>query len=359
MSEILHESGAASLRRQSIVEEAALWLTMCSDPNSTEADRAAFVDWLRRSNLHVEEFLRLSAMTRRLSGSSLWPEDTLQELIAYAQQSADVPRIAGAAGSAAGDEPAPRSSLRVFGPRLAAGLAAISAIVVAAFLFVPRWLQPGLNTYTTAVGEIRSIVLPDGSVVELNTRSELRARFDARARSVELTAGEAIFRVARDPARPFRVTAGDTEILAVGTQFNVYAEQARTVVTVLEGRVRVMDRAASPARSPSAAARMVELASGEQAVVAPRKPIARVALADPSRVTSWTQRRLIFEETALAQVAAQFQRYSQRRIVIEDATLAGRQITGVFDANDPESLVQFLAAQGVVVERTREGWTLK
>jgi len=99
---------------QSIVEEAALWLTVCSDPNATDADRAAFVDWLRRSNLHVEEFLRLSAMTRRLSGSSLWPEDTVQELIACAQRSTDVPRIAGAAVYDAGDEPTLRSGLRAF-----------------------------------------------------------------------------------------------------------------------------------------------------------------------------------------------------------------------------------------------------
>lgn len=353
-------------RRQSVADEAAGWLAVCSDAQADAAERAAFVDWLRRSNLHVEEFLRLSALMQRVSGAD-WPQDRIDELVATARESPNVLPLGRA------EEPA---VARTADARASAGLRARPwAIAATVMLAIAAAVGLGIGAfelgvfgesgtrYATAVGEMRSIVLPDGSVVDLNTRSSVRARFDDEVRLVELEAGEAIFKVTKDPARPFRVVAGETEIVAVGTQFNVYAARARTVVTVLEGRVRVTDRAAPPPGRPQGSPFVqaaVELGSGEQAVIAPRQPIARVALADPTRVTSWTERRLIFEEATLASVAEEFARYSARVITVEDSALAQRQITGVFDASDPASLVQFLGAQGgVAIVTTEEGWTLR
>jgi transmembrane sensor len=344
---------AVSTRRRSVAEEAADWLAMCSDPAASAEERAAFVAWLRRSNLHVEEFLRLSALTQRLGSKELWPSESAQELIARARENPQVAQL-GVMGSSARPSGPDHTSRW---PAGAWALATCIVLGIAGALLL--WLRPeilglGGDTYTTAVGEMRSITLPDGSVVELNTQSSLRTRFDERVRRVELVRGEAIFRVARDRARPFQVVTGATEIVAVGTAFNVYAEQSRTVVTVLEGRVRVTD---GLARAPVPE---IELGSGEQAVIAPRQPIARVTLADASRVTSWTERRLIFEDATLAAVCEEFARYSPRLIRIDDATLAQRQITGVFDATDPASLVQFLGAQGdVAIAETTDGWSLR
>jgi len=358
-----------SWRRQSVADEAAEWLATCSDPSADAADRAAFVDWLRRSNLHVEEFLRLSALMQRVSGAE-WPRDRIDELVARALESPNVlplgragernPARHDGTGTAGDREAGARMRPWAIAASVTLVLAAAAALGIGAF-GLGVFGEAGTR-YSTSVGEMRSIVLPDGSVVDLNTRSSVRARFNSKVRLIELETGEAIFKVTKDPARPFRVVAGDTEIVAVGTQFNVYAAQARTVVTVLEGRVRVTDRAAAPADRPQGAAFVqpaVELGSGEQAVIAPRRPIARVALADPMRVTSWTERRLIFEDATLASVAEEFARYSARVITVADPALAQRQITGVFDASDPASLVQFLGAQGGVgIVTTEEGWTL-
>ena len=365
MTVMQHDSNG-SWRRQSVVDEAAHWLAMCSDACAGEAERAAFVAWLRRSNLHVEEFLRLSALTQRVSAAALWPHDSVEDLVARALEAPQIALLAAPGADAPNRAAAPETSAaeaaaRRFPVRWAIAAAVTLLVGAAVGLSLGPYFIRDATTYTTAVGEMRSIVLADGSVVELNTQSSLKARFSSKVRLVELERGEAIFRVVKDRARPFRVVVGATEIVAVGTAFNVYAESSRTVVTVLEGRVRVTDRTAPPARANGAARLMpeVELGSGEQAVIAPRQPIAR-ALADPNRVTSWTERRLIFEDAALASVAAEFARYSPRVIRIDGDALAQRHITGVFDASDPASLVQFLGAQGdVTIAQTDEGWSLR
>ena len=213
----------------------------------------------------------------------------------------------------------------------------------------------GSKTYATNAGEMRSIALEDGSVVELNTRSRLRARFTANERRLQLLAGEAIFNVAKNPRRPFRVFAGSTEIVAVGTQFNVDAHDSRTVVTVLEGRVRVTNSTDIPAQG----AGPMELNRGEQAVIAKHQPPKRISAADTAKATAWTERRLFFEGTTLADVATEFARYNDRIIRINDQVLAARRITGVFNATDQATFVEFLRTHSDVrVREDERGWTL-
>jgi transmembrane sensor len=202
------------------------------------------------------------------------------------------------------------------------------------------------------VGEQRSITLEDGSVVELNTHSQLRTNFVSSLRAVELMDGEAIFHVAKDAHRPFRVRTGTTDIIAVGTAFNVNADDKRTIVTVLEGRVRVDNR------SDQSAPILLDI--GQQLIVAPAKPAVRRSLPDTEKVTSWTQRRLIFEETSIADAAAEFARYSPRQIRIVDTAIAARKVSGVFDAGDPASLIEFLRADTTVAVATDgNGWIVR
>jgi ferric-dicitrate binding protein FerR (iron transport regulator) len=98
----------------------------------------------------------------------------------------------------------------------------------------------------------------------------------------------------------------------------------------------------------------IELARGEQAVISPQRPIVRTVLEDPEKATAWTERRLIFEETPLSAVTAEFARYYTAKIIrIADPKLAELHITGVFDATDPGSLVTFLRTFGAVDIRER------
>lgn len=337
---------------------AAHWLSVLSDENCSEAERRQFLAWLRASGQHVDEFLRLSHLNAHCARRELWPQTSVAELIAAAKASGD--------GNVATLEPVTDFSSRgrTRKPMRLALAAAAACVFVAAGLIaghsqLAQWFAP---EYVTALGEQRSITLEDGSVVELNSQSRLRTRFAKDLRAVELVNGEAIFRVAKDPNRPFRVRAGATDIVAVGTAFNVEASEARTVVTVLEGRVRVNQRAAaerSAARSAQAV-REFELAVGDQLIVARAQPAIRVSLRDTEKVTSWTERRLIFEDTPLSAVAAEFARYSSRAIRVKHASIGERKINGVFDATDPASLVEFLRADETLdIRDDSGGWVVR
>jgi transmembrane sensor len=335
-------------RAPSIAEEAAEWLATVTDDSCTDEERQTFVEWLKRSNLHVDEFLRVSALTQRLTKSDAWPQHDIEDLIAEATAVRDV--ISALPRSGQPD----RSERHMLQPPRWAWMSAACALVLALVAVLLKYEPVSLTgqTYATSIGELRSLTLEDGSVVELNTNSKLRTHFSAKEREVQLLRGEAVFKVAKNPHRPFRVSTGHTQIVAVGTEFNVYARAAKTVVTVLEGRVRVSEAAGTANHN-------LELAVNEQAVIAPHLPIARVKLTDSRQVTSWTERRLIFEETRLFEAADEFARYNTRIIHIETPALRDLRVSGVFNATDPASLVQFVEAYGnVSVKEDAEGWTL-
>ena len=345
-----------------VAREAAQWLVVLSDSECAREEREEFVAWLRLSNLHVEEFLRISELTKSLANSrERWPDDSVADLIerARAGNFEGVLRIGASGGRAAEVAgPSTRGSWRAY---LAA--AAASGLVLLAVGVVVGMFDWGSKTYVTNVGEMRSITLEDGSVVELNTRSRLRARFTADERRVQLIAGEAIFNVAKNPHRPFRVWAGTTEIVAVGTQFNVDAHGSTTVVTVLEGRVRVTNKPdIRPSDAGSSRARLdqpIELTRGEQAVIARHRPLVHVAEADTARVTAWTERRLFFDEATLTNVAAEFARYNDKVIRINGDVLAAKRISGVFNSTDQSSFIEFLRTHSDVrIREDDRGWVV-
>jgi len=356
VSQVFNNPGGGA-RHAVVAREAAEWLVRLSDSECTREEREEFIAWLRRSNLHVEEFLRISELTGTLAHYQSWPDDSVADLIASARagDSAGVVRIGTSSRPdmqlSESSGPATRGRWRVF-----LALAASLAIVTLAVGVVAGMFDWGSKTYVTNAGEMRSITLEDGSVVDLNTRSRLRARFTATERRLQLLAGEAIFNVATNPRRPFRVLAGSSEIVAMGTQFNVDAHDSRTVVTVLEGRVRVANN--TDARSQGAGP--MELGRGEQAVIARHQPPKRIPGADTAKATAWTERRLFFEGATLADIAAEFARYNDKIIRIDSQALAVRRITGVFNATDQATFVEFLRTHSDVrVREDERGWVLE
>jgi transmembrane sensor len=303
----------------------------------------------------VDEFLRLSRIARRASKRSVWPDDSTEALVAAARAAANVAPLGKRVDTAVAT---PRRSRL----RWAIAVSLTLTVGVGAYVAKPQIEALRAPAYATAIGEQRSITLEDGSIIQLNSRSQVRARYARSLRSIELVEGEAIFRVTKDASRPFRVRTGGADVVAVGTAFNVHASDARTVITVLEGRVRVESRTESAARAAAGSTRApaFELAIGEQLIVTPTAPPQKLELSDTDKVTSWTERRLIFEDATIGAAAAEFARYSPRAIRIEDPQLASRRITAVFDATDPASLVQFLAKtnDGIEVRSQGHGWVI-
>lgn len=290
-----------------ILEEACAWFIDCNEGALDAAGRERFNQWLRRSAVHVRAYLEIEAAwesSGRLSGAR--PVDPAA-LVA-------------------------RATDRKVAPFLYA-LAAAVLLAVGVGVMIKR----DAYTATTGSGEQSSFVLEDGSAVELNVRSRLRVRFSHAERLVELVAGQALFQVKKDAARPFIVISSGTRVQAVGTQFDVYRKVTGTVVTVVEGRVAVTaDRAvAGGAEAP------IVLSAGEQLIVTPQTT-PHPARIDVAAATAWTQGKLVFDETPLSEAVAEFNRYNPRQMIIEDASLADYHIRGKFEAGDPDRLLQFL-----------------
>ena len=205
------------------------------------------------------------------------------------------------------------------------------------------------GVYHAGIGEQRIIALDDGSQVELNARSRIRVRFGGRERSVDLLAGQALFRVAKDKTRPFVVHSGDTAVRAVGTQFDVYRKKSGTIVTVVEGTVAV-----APEKARVADRKLAIVTAGQQVIVTPAA-LPEPRLADIALATAWTQQRLAFSRASLAEVAEEFNRYNKRQLVIADPSLHEFRISGNFPSADPTPLLSFLRVQpGIRVTETED-----
>ena len=173
------------------------------------------------------------------------------------------------------------------------------------------------------------------------------------SRNLELVQGEAMFEVAKDPSRPFRVRSGEITVEAIGTQFNVYRREDGVHVTVVEGTVKVET---APVAKPQPATAAVTLTAGEEARSDRSGDVARIDTPDLEKHTAWREQRLVFRGDSLAAVAAEFNRYNQLQIVVVAPPSATRPITATFDAHDPESFVAFLERDPTLrVVRTSSG----
>ena len=158
-----------------------------------------------------------------------------------------------------------------------------------------------------------------------------------------LERGEALFDVAKDPERPFRVRAGDHEVEAIGTAFTVYRAPEGLKVVVVEGVIEIaptrpvvtMTGPVQEERAP------FRLRAGEKVALSRDRNI-RPEAADLSVETSWRSRELIFRRTRLDEIVAEYNRYTRHPISLEDEALASMKFTGTFDIDDPQALIAFL-----------------
>jgi transmembrane sensor len=196
-------------------------------------------------------------------------------------------------------------------------------------------------------------VLPDGSVVDVREGAEITVDFSESFRRVTLQKGAVHFAVAKDPARPFIVKAGDVEVRAVGTEFVVDFAPASVEVLVTEGRVAV-ETTAEHAPTPLL---LADLSAGRRVSVLPdgagAKPVVEeLSAQDLSDRLSWRVPLLRFAGTPLADVAAQFNRYNPVPLVLAHDDLAGVRLSGSLRADRLEALISILESDfGLRVER--------
>jgi transmembrane sensor len=377
-----------------IFAEASAWLVDFREGDVDAEGRRRFNAWLRRSPEHIRAYMEAAALwgdIPKLAGNL---DVDIDAVVARARAQRNVTPVSATllpAPASVSAAPTPRTSAgrftTVFRTRWHWTFAAVAIAAVTAALLMAWWGLDRGSVYATQIGEQRTIALADNSIVELGARSRVRVHMSSVERHIELLAGQALFKVTKDAARPFIVTSGNARVRAVGTQFDVHRRRSGTTITVLEGRVAIVAGSASSFGPPpntdaggSAGAGLVPeekstrsvpstsdvdareaghhplyVSAGEQVTVPVSSSAshrgARIAQALPLRtvdtaaIAAHSERTLTFENAPLAEVVEEFNRYNAKQMVLADHAIASLRLSGVFSATRPESLLRFLDTQ--------------
>ena len=331
-------SSSTPTPRKLIAEQAAELIVRIDEGSIDDADNTELMNWLSKSPIHIDEFLLASAMWRQLDGLQGTVNENIDALVKKARQNV-IPITESTPDLMVQDSRKPSRR------RFQWVAAAASVLLCLGLLISP---QDTSNRIATDVGEQLTFILDDGTIVHLNTLSELQIAFSEEIRHVDLLRGEAMFSVAKDVNRPFRVASGLVTVRALGTKFNVYQNNGTTYVTVVEGKVSVLPEAEVKAMEKlnrplnlNVSKREI-YAKGEQAIADDKGNITRVVEPSLEKAVAWRDRRLVFQGEPLVSIASEFNRYNQRKLEVQDEELKQRSLIATFNADDPESLLSFL-----------------
>jgi transmembrane sensor len=307
-----------SIERDPVYLAAADWFVRLQSTEVTLEETLEWQTWLHRDPSNARAFARIEEISHALRDVPA-PAAVPARVLARDRYDASVP---------IGDWKPQRTRRR---SKAALGIAASFVIGALTLAF---WKSPAeIAIYETAVGENSSVALVDGSVIALGGDTRIEVRLSENLRAVELTKGEALFKVAKDSARPFKVRAGDATIIAVGTEFNVERDSDRAVVSVTEGRVVVKPvdglLPASLLREFKPKLRSVHVNAGQQTTAGSAGIEEPTKMEDPA--TGWQIGHLAFRLQPLRYVLEDVNRYAHKPIVLESESLGALVITGTVE----------------------------
>lgn len=335
--------------------KAAAWVERLA--RADDRDRAEFIEWLRQSPRHVQEFLLAMSWDAMLENVDPDHHIDVDALVERARanvvslHASEAPTESGP--SAAGTRS--QRHVRKLASRWTLFFAALPVAVAMAFAVVS--LLTIDNRASTGEGEWKSVELADGSLARIAPQSSLKFEFSRNKRVVRLGRGQAMFYVARDAGRPFLVVTDAATALAVGTAFGVTRGDGKVLVTVRDGIVAVSKGensklATAQARSKGPNSSDVRLVAGEQAIVDKQSPI-QVRGVDLAAELSWAEERLVLKGT-VGDAVRQFNLRNHHQIVITDPAIEKAMLRGVMDLWDTDSLIATLE-QSMRVEAVRNG----
>jgi len=299
------DHGQASVR-----DEAARWFVRLQEPAVDVEEQRRFEAWLCADPQHREEFEVLQGLW---SATDLLPEARLYALCETPPTRAKH-----------------RSLLRY----------AVAASVLAVALGLG--LFSGLNhtsnysaQFATTLSERRHVALPDGSVIDLNSRTRLQVNYEKGQRNIELSEGEAMFSVEHDSARPFVVTTDVGKVTVTGTRFDVRRDATQTRVAVEQGTVKVQGREAPTEQ-------FVSLTAGQGTRVDTQGNVAAAYPINADELTAWRSGKLVFNNASLTDVAEEVSRYRAKPLRVDTAAVGHLRLTSVFKSDDTDALLRAL-----------------
>ncbi|MBD9478084.1 FecR domain-containing protein [Pseudoxanthomonas sp. PXM02] len=323
-------------------EEAAHWHLRQREGALGADEQQRFMDWLVASPDHLREYLAMARVTAELGDAvRSMPVDAETEAV-----------IAGRSDHQANVIPlgrmqtvAPRSF--PFRQRAWATRMAVAATLLLAIATGWQAVSPPARHYTAPHGAPRVFALDDGTVLHLNAESEASVSLGLFHRRVSLTQGQASFVVAPG-RRPFTVRAAGMEVRDIGTTFDVslHRDQARFGVT--EGRIHVID-------DNGAGRLLADLSAGQAARIAQADRHVQLSEEDTDVLTGWWERRVVFRDEPLRDIADRFNRMNRVRLQVDDNVAGALRLTGNLQADDLASLRAFLDEQPTLATTATAG----
>lgn len=298
-------------------DAAAYWFAREHSQQMSPAERQQFEAWRQAHPSHDLEFRRARGIW---NASAQLGQDRLRALTGEPQ--------------AAARRRAPGRR------RLVAGFAAAAGAAVVAGVVLPRWGAdaPGYAAqYGTRAGQRQQVSLPDTSLIDLNTATQLSVALYADRRMVELKAGEATFSVTPDATRPFYVEAGGATIRVTGTRFNVRRDGDVVRVAVDSGTVAVQ---AGPWWNRS----QVLLAAGQGTRTGQDGRLSPSENLDVANLLAWQRGRAVFRDVPLSEAVSEMNRYGHAPIRVSGDDVAAMRISGVFSVDNPGAFLDLLPA---------------
>lgn len=293
---------------------AAYWYERFRSGNVTPQEQQIFEAWLACDSAHQLHYQRIQA---------LWAvtEQLPQACVAQAHINAPARHTKTA-----------RSRRAFLGYGLAmAGAAGVAVVAVGPW----QWSTATTfqQVYSTAQGEQRNVILPDGSSMMLNTDTVADVQFSQNKRVVHLQKGEALFAVQTVENAPFVVQMEMGSVQVTGTQFNIYQTGQEFTVTVLEGAVQVETGPRwNPMRQALQAGKALRVTDGALAAVP----------ADTHRAVAWSEGKVVFRGTSLRDAIQELKRYNNVSVQLTTAQLGQLKVSGVFRLDDPYAFLEAL-----------------
>lgn len=338
-------TGKLQLSDPIINEEAASWHLTVSSENVTAQELHDFEKWLADSPENeqafqrVEMFLAASDTLKSQAGREGGELATrLDHLISKSY--ASLPHRGSTNDS--------RSVMRMFGRKWlvgGAGVAIAASVMVVAMFSVWFTPAPATNVFETATGQRVVVALADKSTIQLNTQSRVTVLYSANKRRIRLERGEAVFSVAKNPARPFVVETPAGRVTALGTIFGVRVQKEGTKVIVLEGVVRVnskdKDTQSGADQAGDLKSRLVHVNQTAE-IVKHVSPVATLSKDAVGRAMSWREGRLEYLNEPLGRVIGDLNRYRKDKIIIADSSIENMTIGGIFNTTNTDFVLFLL-----------------